>query len=221
MMLAFADDPCRYSRSPRRPYPVGSTRGTPLTITPRWQISPASSTAYRSSRSVRQRSRCRPSAVRGVLERSGRLMIHYGIFPPSRAAGSDGGYAERASGLDLVGCARPQADRRGRGPRRFRQFAGDGADAGDLVDVDAAWADALAVRYLGGAEVPAERPQRPAARPGRLPVRGRRPGRPAPGDLPRVEPGQDLAQPDHLIAVERLPGRAEHPDLDAEPAFAV
>jgi hypothetical protein len=41
-------------------------------MTPRWQIKPASSTALRSSRSVRARSRCRCNAVRGVLERSGR-----------------------------------------------------------------------------------------------------------------------------------------------------
>src|ERR1700719_3126081 len=135
-MLEFADDPCRYSTSPRRPYPVGSTRGAPPTITPRWQISPASSTAYRSSRSVRPRSRCRPSSVRGVLERSGRLMISHGT---------------RAS-------RRP-------GPRRLRQWqlASDRVRAGDLVDVDPAGADALAVRYLRGAEVPAARPVRATA----------------------------------------------------------
>src|SRR6516225_4004742 len=173
MMLEFADDPCRYSTSPRRPYPVGSPRGVPLMMTPRWQISPASSTAYRSSRSVWPRSWCRPSAVRGVLERSGRLMVHHGIFPPepalammpaypadsSAAAGtydSDRGHAERGSHLDLVGRALAQADRRGRGSRQFRQFAGDGGGAGDLVDVDTARTDVLAVWYLGGAEVPAE-----------------------------------------------------------------
>ena len=67
----------------------------------------------------------------------------------------------------------------------------------------------------------AARPHRPVAGPGELPVRGRLAGRPAARDLPRVEPAEDSGQPDHLEAGERLPRRAEHADLHAQPALAV
>src|ERR1700726_519091 len=137
-MLEFADDPCRYSRPPRRPYPVGSTRGAPSTITPRWQISPASRTAYRSSRSVRPRSRCRPSSVRGVLERSGRLMIHHatpGPFP-LRASYRYGGplYRLGPARRDIVPVSRAAA----RGAARaanVKRSDGGGAEGGGGLDL--------------------------------------------------------------------------------------
>ena len=46
----------------------GSTRRT-VPTNPRWQIRPASSTAYRSARLVRLLSRWRVSVLRGVLDR--------------------------------------------------------------------------------------------------------------------------------------------------------
>src|SRR6201996_7638507 len=104
----------------------------------------------------------------------------------------------------------------------FRQFAGDaGVEPGQVVDVDAAGPEVVALGDLGGAEVTAECPQRPAAGPGQLPVRGRLASRPAARDPPRVQPGEDGGQPDHLEAGERLPRRTEHADLDAQPALAI
>src|ERR1700749_5354610 len=77
-------------------------------------------------------------------------------------------------------------------PRRFRQLAGDvGVEPGQVVDVDAARADVVALGDLGGAEMPPARPQRPAPGPGQLPVGSRLPGRPAARDLPRIEPAED------------------------------
>ena len=73
-------EPCRSSRSPSRPYAVGSTTGMASMITPRWQTRPASSTAYRSPRSVRPRSLCRCRAVFGVVDSGvSVLMMDYGI----------------------------------------------------------------------------------------------------------------------------------------------
>src|ERR1700691_2960937 len=119
-------------------------------MTPRWQISPASSTAYRSSRSVRPRSRCRRRAVRGVLESSGIF-----LFSPARLRGalrrpfgsrrtaaqgsvrgrSDAGGAEGAGGEIVggvrtgvegaVGAGRAVAPNRPVGSGRLGQFAGD------------------------------------------------------------------------------------------------
>src|ERR1700733_8355465 len=107
---------------------------------------------------------------------------------------------------------------------RFARWAGCGKRAGpdQLVDVDATGADARAVGHLGGAEVAAASPPGPAA-PAlfRLPERGRLTGRPAPGDLPGVQPAENVAQARHRAAGERFGGRREHADLHAEPAFAV
>ncbi len=78
-----------------------------------------------------------------------------------------------------------------------------------------------------GSQAPATRrsarpvPTGPGCAAGRPAGTGRAPGRPAPWDLPGVEPAEDLAQPEHLVVGERVPGRAQHPDLHAQPAFAV
>src|ERR1700677_2129824 len=90
-----------------------------------------------------------------------------------------------------------------------------------MVDVDAAWSDAVASGNLRGTVMAAAGPQGAAARPGQLAERSGLAGRPASGDLPGVEPAQDAGQPDHRVAGERLPGRAEHSDLDAQPALPV
>jgi len=49
------------------------------------------------------------------------------------------------------------------GDQRFRELAVDGVPAGELVDVDPAGADAIAVGHLGGAEMSALGPPGPAA----------------------------------------------------------
>ena len=118
--------------------------------------------SYGTRPSRAQRGACPPG--RG---RRGRTARAVRASPRWEAAPLDGGRAERGGGRDLVRRARAQADRGGSGQRRYRQFGGDGLRAGDLIDVDAAGTDALALGYLGGAEVPAERLQRPAAWPRR------------------------------------------------------
>src|SRR5580658_3305527 len=90
-----------------------------------------------------------------------------------------------------------------------------------MVDVDAAWSDAVASGNLRGTVMAAAGPQGAAARPGQLAERSGLAGRPASRDLPGVEPAQDAGQPDHRVAGERFPGRAENSDLDAQPALPV
>src|ERR1700689_3442599 len=90
-----------------------------------------------------------------------------------------------------------------------------------MVDVDAAWSDAVASGDLGGTVVAAAGPQGAATRAGQLAERGGLAGGPGRGDLPGVEPAKDGGEPDHRVAGERFPGRAEHSDLDAQPALPV
>src|SRR5438034_827989 len=86
-------------------------------------------------------------------------------------------------------------------PAPAGQVAGDAdVEPGQVIDVDAAGAEVVALGNLGGAVMTAARPQRPAAGPGQLPVRGRLAGRPAARNLPRVQPAEDGGQPDHLEA---------------------
>src|SRR5581483_8038672 len=90
---------------------------------------------------------------------------------------------------------------------------------------DAAGADVRAGGHLGRAEVPAPSPQRTTAGKAsgliRLPERGRLAGRPAPRDRPGVEPAEDVAEPGHRVAGERLARRAKDADLHAQPALAI
>ena len=82
--LWLATEPCRYKVSAVNPYTVGTTIGHPSVITPRWATSPASSTAYRDSRSTRPRCRYLRCRVRSVADS--------GSFPPTGlvAAGAAG-----------------------------------------------------------------------------------------------------------------------------------
>src|ERR1700677_5122211 len=90
-----------------------------------------------------------------------------------------------------------------------------------MGDVDAAWSDAVASGNLRGTVMAAAGPQGAAARPGQLAERSGLAGRTASRDLPGVEPAQDGSEPDHRVAAERFPGRAENSDLDAQPALPV
>jgi hypothetical protein len=66
--LWLATEPCTYKVSAVNPYTVGTTIGHPLVITPRWAASPASSTAYKQSRSARPRCRNLRCRVRSVAD---------------------------------------------------------------------------------------------------------------------------------------------------------
>src|SRR5216684_1616852 len=66
--LWLATEPCRYKVSGSYPYTVGTTIGHPPVITPRWATSPASSTAYRKSRSARPKCRNLRCRVRSVAD---------------------------------------------------------------------------------------------------------------------------------------------------------
>src|SRR5487761_1868187 len=66
--LWLATEPCRYKVSAVNPYTVGTTIGHPPVISPRWATSPASSTAYKESRSARPRCRNLRCRVRSVAD---------------------------------------------------------------------------------------------------------------------------------------------------------
>src|SRR6266704_135233 len=100
--LWLATEPCRYKVSAVNPYMVGTTIGHPPVIAPRWATSPASSTAYRDSRSARPRCRYLRCRVRSVADS--------GSFPPAGlvvAGPAVGGLAVRASRLPGTASAVP------------------------------------------------------------------------------------------------------------------